>query len=125
MKRTALLILALLTGLLLVGFAAPALAENGRGAGGQRKDQGQDQDRARDAVAREGARPLAAILPAIEARFGARMVEVDVDVEAGRLVYEIELITPSGRLIEVAVDAATGDIVGDDTGGDTGAEPEG
>lgn len=120
MKRTALLVLALLTGLLLVGLAAPALAENGRGAGGH----GQDHDRARDAVAQEGAQPLAAILPAIEARYGARMVEVSVEAEARRLVYEIELITPSGRIIEVAVDAATGDIVGDDTGGDTGAEPE-
>jgi uncharacterized membrane protein YkoI len=120
MKRTALLMFLLLTGLFLIGLAAPALSDNGRGAGGREHDH----DRARDAVSQLGARPLATILPEIEQRYRARMVEVEFEPEDGRLLYEIELITATGRIIEVVVDASTGDIVDDDVSDDDGQHPE-
>jgi len=53
----------------------------------------------------------------VEAEFDGRMIEVEFDIErpdAPR--YEVELITRDGRMIEVRVDAVTGDVlsVGDD-----------
>jgi uncharacterized membrane protein YkoI len=106
--------------LLFMSFlASPATADDGRGHGGSH-----DHDRARDAVAHHDARRLADILPAIERRYGARMVEVEFEAEGGRFVYKIELITTSGRIVEVEVDAATGAIVRDDIGDDTHEEPE-
>lgn len=106
--------------LLFMSFlASSAAADDGRGHGG-----GHDHDRARDAVARQDARRLADILPAIERRYRARMVEVEFEAEDGLLVYKIELITASGRIIEVEVDAATGAIVKDDIGDDNRNDPE-
>ena len=110
MHRIVLLILILIAGLLLVGLAAPALA-NGNDA---RDGGGSDHDRARQAVSQDGAQPLAIILPTVEGHYHARMVDLDLEDEGGRLVYEMELITASGRIIEVVVDAATGSIVSDD-----------
>ncbi len=120
MRNAAIIIVLLLIGLLLVGLAAPALANGSNGG----RSEGHDHDRAREAVSRQDAQPLAAILPMVEARYHARMVEVDLESEDGHLAYEFELITPAGRIIEVTVDAATGDIVSDDTGGENGLKPE-
>lgn len=41
----------------------------------------------------------------------ARIVEIELDREDGRLVYEVELVTPEGREKEVHVDAVTGRLV--------------
>lgn len=106
--------------LLISCLASPAAADDGRGHGG-----GHDHDRARDAVARHEARRLADILPAIEQGYRARMVEVELESEDGLLVYRLELITASGRIIEVEVDAATGAIVKDDIDDDTRNDQEG
>ena len=91
--------------LLLAIVALPAWADlSGRGHGG-------DHDRARAAVSAGEILPLAALLPVLEARFRARMIEVDLERDDGRLVYEIEMITPDGRILEVDVDATTGAIL--------------
>lgn len=100
--------------LLMIGLSGPALADSGRTA----EERGDDHDRAREAVVRRDALPLAQILPGIEQRYQARMVAVELDSKGGRLVYELELITAVGRIVEVVVDAATGDIVKDDLGHD-------
>ncbi len=107
--------------ILLICFALPALAQgqggsggNGGGSGGS--GQGHDHDRAREAVMRQDALPLATILPGIQQRYRAHMVEVKLESEDGLLVYEIELITPRGHIFEVVVDATTGAVIkgGDD-----------
>ena len=36
---------------------------------------------------------------------------VELDVENGRIVYEFDIVDPDGKLKEVEVDAATGDIL--------------
>ena len=106
--------------LLLIGLAAPALADNSRGGNGS----GHDHDRVRDAVSRHEARALAEILPGIERRYQARMVAVEFEPKDGLLVYEIKLITSAGRIIEVVVDAATGDIIKDDMDDEDDQQPE-
>jgi uncharacterized membrane protein YkoI len=67
-----------------------------------------DQERARNARERGAALPLATLLPAIERELGGRMIEVELDDDDGRLVYEIDLLLADGRVIELEVDARSG-----------------
>ncbi|WP_026381381.1 PepSY domain-containing protein [Afifella pfennigii] len=71
-----------------------------------------DHDRARDALRRGEILPLAEILPKIERRYRARLLEVELEREDGIIVYELELITRDGRIIELEVDAASGAVIG-------------
>lgn len=70
-----------------------------------------DHDRAREAVAAGQRQPLAAILRQVEARFGGRVLEIELDEDHGRTIYEIELLDEQGRVLELEVDAATGEIL--------------
>jgi uncharacterized membrane protein YkoI len=87
-----------------------ALAVGAAADGGERRD-GRDHDRAREALRRGEAVPLAEILPALETRFGARVIEVELEREGDRLIYEFELIAPDGRILEGEVDARTGAVI--------------
>jgi uncharacterized membrane protein YkoI len=69
-----------------------------------------DFDRAREALERNDVLPLAAILAHVERETGARMIEVGFNDKGGRYLYEFDLVTPDGRLIEAVVDATTGRI---------------
>jgi uncharacterized membrane protein YkoI len=82
----------------LLLFAAPASAER-------------DHDRARRALERGEIRPLSAILPEVEERFDARLLEVELEREHDRFVYEMELIAAGGQILEVQVDAASGEVL--------------
>lgn len=70
-----------------------------------------DHERAREALSRAETLPLAEIMPAVEARFSARTIEVEFERDDGRWVYAFELITPDGRVVEVEVDAASGRVI--------------
>jgi len=87
--------------LLLIALSAlvgPALADG-------------DHDRARAALREGRIRPLAEILAVVESRFGGRVIEVEFEREDGRYVYDLELVTEAGQLLEVNVDAATGEVL--------------
>lgn len=71
----------------------------------------QDYEMARDAVARGAFLPLDQILDIVSASHPGRLVEVELEMEDGAWVYEVEIITPQGRLIEVELNAATGEIL--------------
>jgi uncharacterized membrane protein YkoI len=71
----------------------------------------EDYERARAAVARGEILPLAEILGRVQAELDARMIEVEFEIEGERYEYEFELITRDGRILEAAVDAATGRIL--------------
>lgn len=83
-------------------LAAPAARADGRG----------DHDRAR--AAREAGRvlPLRELLARVEAdQPGSEVLEVELEEERGRLLYEIKLLAPGGRVREALYDAATGEPV--------------
>ena len=84
--------------ILICALASPILASG-------------DHDAARDAVRQQQIIPLAEIIPDILNEFDARLLEAEFEREDGAFVYELELITSSGRMIEVMVDAATGEIL--------------
>ena len=71
-----------------------------------------DYETARQAVGRGDMMPLEQILARIEARHPGRIVEVELEDENGLWLYEIEVLTPEGRLIELELDARTGAILG-------------
>lgn len=73
---------------------------------------GPDFEIARDAVERGEILPLARVLEMLEQHHPGEVIEVELEYSRGALVYEIELVTPDGRLIEVDIDAASGEILG-------------
>ncbi|AZY94317.1 MULTISPECIES: PepSY domain-containing protein [Paracoccus] len=70
-----------------------------------------DYETARQAVDRGDMLPLEQILARIEALHPGRIVEVELEDEDGLWLYEIEVLTPEGRLIEIELDARTGAIL--------------
>ena len=70
-----------------------------------------DQERARRALREGRIRPLAEILAMVQPRLGGRVIEVELGEEDGRFVYGFKVMTPRGRVREVEVDAATGEIL--------------
>jgi uncharacterized membrane protein YkoI len=81
-----------------------------------------DFERAQEAVERGEILPLAEILGVVQEAHPGRVIEVELEFADGLRIYEVELITPEGRLIEVDVNAATGEILAfedeDDDGDD-------
>jgi uncharacterized membrane protein YkoI len=55
--------------------------------------------------------PLQEILKRIGRLYHAQVLEVELDDEEGRYVYEIELLSPRGRVWKFKFDAHTGDML--------------
>ncbi|OIQ64298.1 peptidase propeptide and YPEB domain protein [mine drainage metagenome] len=58
--------------------------------------------------------PLAKILAAVKRTYGNNVVDIEFEDHKGQKVYEFEIIDPSGQVIEVVIDAATGKRVGNE-----------
>lgn len=71
-----------------------------------------DHDYAREALRRGEILPLTRILPIVQQRVPGDVIEIDLDDDddGARIEYEIKVLTPNGRVIEVKVDARTGRI---------------
>lgn len=95
---------------LLLICALPGLA-GGQDAPTHALAPGPDVELARDLVERGEILPLAKVLALLQARHPGQIVEVELEYSHGKLVYEVDMITRDGRLIEVDMDAATGEIV--------------
>jgi uncharacterized membrane protein YkoI len=70
-----------------------------------------EHDRARGAMERGEALPLSEILAGVRDELGGEITRVSFKREHGAWVYEFKVVEPSGRLVEVYVDAADGRIV--------------
>ncbi|MCU0931537.1 MAG: hypothetical protein MUE43_06980 [Serpentinimonas sp.] len=70
-----------------------------------------DHDWARDAVRSGDIRPLTDILQVLERDFLGQVVEIELERSTRSVVYEIELLSPKGHLVELAYDARTGQLV--------------
>lgn len=66
---------------------------------------------ARRAVGRGDAMPLERILALIEARYPVRILEVELEDEDGVWLYEIEILTTTGRVLEIELDPRTGAVL--------------
>ena len=76
-----------------------------------RADDDRDQDRAHRALEAGEILPLTEILKQAEAARPGRVIEVDLERDDGRWVYELDVITPEGALYEIEIDAATGAVL--------------
>lgn len=99
-----LLILPFLAALTLSGVGATALADPGPSRRG-------DHDDALAAVASGEALPLPRILQIVARHVPGEVVEVELDRSDGRLIYEVEVLTSSGRIREIDIDARTGAVI--------------
>ncbi len=81
-----------------------------------------DQDRAREDVAAGRILPLSTIVERATARFGGTVLDAEYEEDGeGKLTdrgrrfrtrYEVKLLTPDGRILELDYDAVTGDLLG-------------
>lgn len=55
--------------------------------------------------------PLQQILKLHEAALEGRIVEVELERERGRLIYEIKVLPTQGRYRKIQIDAANGELV--------------
>lgn len=85
--------------ILLVLLSGPALADD------------DDQDRVRRALQAGEILPLSDILAAAEALRPGRVIELELERDDGRWIYELELVTPVGQIYEIEIDAATATVL--------------
>ena len=95
--------LAVLTVLLsaLIPIVAPSLAHG---------DDPERRDEVRRAVEAGEVLPLAKILERVRGKVPGDIAGIEINREDGRWQYEFRVIERSGRVLEVHVDARTGDI---------------
>jgi uncharacterized membrane protein YkoI len=70
-----------------------------------------DHDRARKARLAGEVLPLSRILDTVGEQFDGTFVEAELEEDDGRPVYEIEVLTPQGNVIELTYDAHTGALL--------------
>lgn len=86
----------------LGAIASPALA------GDQKKS---DHESARAALARGEILPLPRILTIATGKVPGDVLEVELEDEHGRLIYDLKILARNGRVREVEIDAKTGAVL--------------
>jgi len=76
-----------------------------------RADEDDDQERARSAREAGRALPLASILDRVRQSTPGVVLGVELEEEGGRVLYEVKVLRPDGRVRLLAYDAATGERV--------------
>lgn len=87
---------------LLLGLAAPAALF---------ADEGHDHDRARRAVEAGEILSLRDILERVERDMPGQVMEVELERDDGRWIYEIKLLRPGGALVKLEIDARDGTVL--------------
>jgi uncharacterized iron-regulated membrane protein len=105
-----------LAALLGVGLGVPATAWADRDDQGERRsererERAHDHDRAREAVRAGEAMPLPALLERLHRSHPGQVLELELEREDGRWLYEIRLLQPDGQLVKLLVDARTAEVL--------------
>ena len=74
-------------------------------------DDAREHYEAREALRLGQVRPLDQIIAVVRKEIAGDIIEIEFERNDGRYVYELEIIDPSGRVIEVEVDAKTAEIL--------------
>ncbi|MFO8046826.1 MAG: PepSY domain-containing protein [Halomonas sp.] len=56
--------------------------------------------------------PLPSLLDWLEVHYEGQVLEVELEREDGRLVYEVEMLGPRGQRVEFEFDATNGQLIG-------------
>lgn len=70
-----------------------------------------DHDRARSAVQAGQVLPLRTILDSVARDYPGDVIETELEESHDRLVYEIKLISPEGRVMKLIYDARDGSLL--------------
>lgn len=70
-----------------------------------------DHDRARHALEAGEIMPLKAILDRVERDTPGQVIEVELEREAGRWIYEVKLLAAGGSIVELEIDARDGAVL--------------
>lgn len=57
-------------------------------------------------------KPLREILESLERDWQGQVIDVDIETEDGRRLYEIEMLGPQGQVVVFEIDAVTGELMG-------------
>ena len=95
---------ALILAAALALFTAPAYAAQEGGRSG-------DHDDARRAVEMRQALPLTRIMEIAQTAVPGEIIEVELDRKHDRLIYEVDILTQTGRLRQVEIDAQSGAVL--------------
>lgn len=87
--------------LLCAGLAGPAAWAGGA----------DDHDRARAAVQAGEVMPLPALLERLQRTYPGQVLEVDLEREDGRWIYELKLLQADGQLLRLDVDARSAQVL--------------
>jgi uncharacterized membrane protein YkoI len=90
---------------LAIAVSNPALARHGR------DDDEIGHETAKELLESGRILPLETILAKVAERVPGKLIETKLEYEHGRLMYDIKILRPEGRVQEVEVDAATGEIL--------------
>lgn len=93
-----LIVTALLAGLALVPFTAPQAGDDWRSL--------YDDVQAGRLVS------LGSVLDWLERHYIGSVIEVELERDDGRVIYEIEMVGPQGQVVEFEFDARNGELIG-------------
>lgn len=68
--------------------------------------------RARDAVQRGEIRSLEDVAAQVQSRYPGRLLDARLDQDGARWIYRLKMLTREGRVLTIAVDARTAQILG-------------
>ena len=91
-------------------LAAPVSAKRDRDRGGEHEHE-PEHDAVRDAVARGEIKSLADIIEAVRGELPGETVGTQLERKHDTWLYEFRTVDRDGRLFEVYVDAANGEVV--------------
>lgn len=74
-------------------------------------DSDSDHDRARDAVQAGQVLPLKTVLERLEREHPGQVLEVELERDDGRWIYEVKLLQSGGRLVKFELDARNGEVL--------------
>ncbi len=97
---------------LLPALLAMPLNSSARGG-----SEGHDHDRARAALQAGEILPLSTIMARVAQTHPGHVLEVELERENERWIYEIKLLQPSGGLLKLEIDAKSGAVIRQKTKG--------
>ena len=95
-------------------LAGPFCRSEAQSADHEIEQETHDADRARRALEKGEILPLERVMARLRDTVPGEISGVELEQEGGRWIYEFKIISPSGRMREVRVDAKTGSVIGKD-----------
>jgi uncharacterized membrane protein YkoI len=84
-----------------------------------------DHERARAALRAGEVLPLATLLERLQRSHPGRVLEVELERDDGRWIYEVKLLQADGQLLKLELDARSGELLSQRRKGKRGGHPPG